>query len=363
MMDKLVDHAWISLLASVMKKRDTMRSEMGDEIDLYVPQSRLLSLAKSNVAVPKLLYQAAYSSAHRNAINIMSKLGMPADYFWKFEYWPKGRALTTLGQIVNRVFSSMMSQAKQGSLKIADLDIDPLRINISFESCVECAGISGLQQGICYYHAGIFSGILSALINRELDGFETSCCACGGESCNFILGDKTDEYIKTEYDTYISPSEIEADWLPCLDKSLHNLPVRALGNVVDINYLRLVMASTLIADQQLYASANFEVGCQHGRKLAPVLAEFYGQAGLQNISKYYSQSHQLSIEIKENKPKLELVIKECPESVGDIKIVEMISFLSGELQGLTSELTNTEMTIEESRFEDDSLLLTFTPKV
>jgi len=40
----------------------------------------------------------------------------------------------------------------------------------------------------------------------------------------------------------------------------------------------------------------------------------------------------------------------------------MISFLSGELQGLTSELTKTEMTLKESRFEDEKLLLTFVPK-
>ena len=361
-MDRVVDQAWTSLLASVMKKRDVLRPEIGDEIDLYVPQSRLLSLVESNPAIARLLYLSAQSSARRNAYNIVRKLGMPADYFWKFEYWPKARALTTLGQIVKRVFSSMMAQAKEGNLEIVELDVDPLRISINFGNCVECAGIGGLKYGICYYHAGIFSGILSGLINRDFDSFETDCCACGDESCRFIIGDKEDDYIKTGHDTYISPPEVRVDLASRLEKSLNNLPVRAFGNLVDVNYHQLAMASTLLTDPRRFASTNFEVGSQLGRNLASILAGFYGHEGLQNMSDYYSQLGEFCIEVKGDKPQLELVIRECAESVGPIKIMEMISFLSGELQGLTSELTKTEMILKESRFEDDKLLLTFMPK-
>ncbi|MFC1865082.1 V4R domain-containing protein [Chloroflexota bacterium] len=361
-MDRIVDQAWASLLANAMKKRDVLRPEMGDEIDLYVPQSRLLSLVESNPTIPRLLYLSAQSSARRNAYMIVRKLGMPADYFWKFEYWPKARALTTLGQIVKRVFSSIMAQAKEGTMEIVELDVDPIRISINFGDCVECAGISGLQYGICYYHAGIFSGILSALINRDFDSFETSCCVCGDESCRFIIGDKEDEYIKTGHDTYISPPEIKTALASRLEKSLNNLPVRALGNLVDVNYHQLAMASTLLADPQRLASTNFKVGSQLGRTLAPILAGFYGHEGLQNMSDYYSQLGEFCIEVKGDKPQLELVIRECAESVGPVKIMEMMSFLSGELQGLTSELTKTEIILKESRFENDKLLLTFAPK-
>jgi len=362
-MDRIVDQAWASLLASVMKKRDILRPEIGDEIDLYAPQSRLLSLAESNPTIPKLLYLSAHSSAGRNAHNIVKKLGMPADYFWKFEYWPKARALTTLEKIISRVFSSMMAQAKEGNLEIVELDIDPLRIGINFGDCAECAGIIGLEYAICYYHAGTFSGILSALINRDLDGFETGCCARGDESCRLVIGDKTDEYIKTERDTYLSPPEVSADLTSRLEKRINNLPVRTLGNLVDVNYHQLVMANTLLADPEVSASTNLDIGSKLGQKLAPVLARFYGHEGLQNVSDYYFQLGQFHIEVKRDKPQLELVIRECAESVGDIKIMEMMSFLFGELQGLISELTKMEMILKESRFEGDNILLTFTPKV
>ena len=361
-MDRIVDQAWASLLASVMKKRDILRPGIGDEMDLYLPQSRLLSLTESNAKAPGLLYPAAQSSAERNARNIVKKLGMPADYFWKFEYWPKARALTNLGQIVKRVFSSMMTQAKEGNLEITELDVDPLRISINFDGCVECAGISGLIRAICYYHAGTFAGILSGLINRSLDSFETECCAMGNKSCRFIIGDKEDKDIKTEHDTYLSPPEIRTDLASRLENSLRHQPARTLGNLVDVNYYRLVMASTLLADPERSASTNFEVGSQLGHKLASVLAGFYGHEGLQNMRDYYSQLGEFSAEVKGDEVQLELVITECAESIGPVKIMEMMSFLFGELQGLTSELTKREVILKEHRFDGDKLLLTFAPK-
>lgn len=362
-MDRIIDQAWASLLESVTGKREVIRPEMGDEVDLYIPQSRLLSLSESNPTMPRLLYLTAQSTARRNAYIIVRKLGMPADYFWKFEFWPKGRAFTTMDKIVNRIFSAIMSQAKEGNLRIAELDIEPLRIAVDFGDCVECAGISGLEYGICYYHAGIFSGIISALINRDLDGFETGCCARGDEACHFIIGDKEDKYIKTEFDNYVSPPGIRTDMASRLERSLHKSPVRAIGNLVDVNYLQLVMASTLLTNPQLFASTNFEVGSQFGRKLASVLAGFYGSEGLQALTKYYFQLCELNVEIRENGPQLELVISECAECTGDVKLVEMLSFLFGELQGMTSEFTKTEMVLQESRFEDDKLVLTLAPQV
>ncbi|MFC2014378.1 V4R domain-containing protein [Chloroflexota bacterium] len=361
-MDRIIDQAWASLLASVMNKRDVLRPEIGDSIDLYFPQSRLLSLAVSNPDLPRQLYTSAYSSALRNATSIVKKLGMPADYFWKFEYWPKARALTNLGQIVKKVFSSMMTQANEGNLEIVDLDIDPLKIEINFSDCVECAGITDLQNRICFYHAGAFSGILSGLINKDLNSFETNCCATGDESCRFVTGDTDNEYIATGHENYLSSPDIEADLASRLGKSLNNQSVRPLGNLVDVNYFRLVMANILIADPQRIASTNFETGAKLGRELASVLTEFYGHEGLQNMSDYYSQLGEFNIELKGDEVQLEMVISECAESVGTVKVMEMMSFLFGELQGLTSRLTNTEVVVKESRFDGEKLLLTLAPE-
>ena len=361
-MDRIVDQAWASLLAGAMKKRGILRPALGDDIDLYFPQSRLISLAESNTEAPRLLYQTARLSAERNARNIVKKLGMPADYFWKFEYWPKARAMTGLGQIVKRVFSSMMTQAKEGNLEITDLDVDPLRISINFDGCVECAGISGLTRPICYYHGGTLAGILFGLINRELDGFETECCAIGNKSCRFIIGDREDTYIKTESTKYLLPPDIKTDLESRVQKSLQHQPTRTIGNLVDINYYRLVLANSLLADPAHSASTSFEVGSHLGRKLASVLATYYGHEGLENMRDYYSQLGEFNAEVKGDEVQLELAITECAETIGPVKLTEMMSFLFGELQGLTSELTKKELILKDNRFEGEKLLLTFAVK-
>jgi len=361
--EKVIDQAWMLLLASVVKKRDVLRPNLGNDVDSYLAQSRLLSLMESNSTLPSQFYQAAQTSAQRNTVNIVRKLGMPADYFWKFEYWPKPRALTTLGQIVNRIFVSMMTQAKAGNLKITDLEIEPLRIHVSFADCVECSGISGLTHGICYYHGGTFAGILAGLINRELAAYETTCHARGDESCQFIIGDKADETINTEHNTYLSPPQTKVDMGARLEKSLSKTPVRPLGNLMDVNYLQLVIANAMQSNPQIVASTPFEAGSQHGHKLAAALASFYGQEGIQNITNFYQQLSQCSIEIKETKPELQFVIKECAESVANVRDMEMVSFLLGELQGLASQVSQTELTVKESHFEDGNLLVTLTPKV
>ena len=74
------------------------------------------------------------------------------------------------------------------------------------------------------------------------------------------------------------------------------------------------------------------------------------------------EARKLGLEVKGDEPRVEMVLRECAESVGPVKMMEMMSFLFGELQGLASELTKTEMTLKESRFEGDDLLLTFVPE-
>ena len=81
------------------------------------------------------------------------------------------------------------------------------------------------------------------------------------------------------------------------------------------------------------------------------------------MSDYYFQMRHFQVEVESNNQRLDLVIRECADSVGDIKAMEMMAFLFGELQGLLSELNKAEMTLSESRFEDNNILLSFTPQV
>jgi predicted hydrocarbon binding protein len=361
-MERVIDQAWESLLASVLKKRSIYRPDLGDEVDLYVPQSRILAMAEANPALLSSLYNSAHESARRNAVKIVGKLGMPADYFWKFEYWPKARAYSTLGKIVSKVFASIMRQAREGELKITDVNIDPLEIKVSFIDCVECAGIEGLDHGICYYHAGAISGILSGLINRNLDGFETECHASGDQSCNFTICDISENKKIETFKAYMSPAVVNSDLALRLEQSLKKMPVRSIGNLVDITYLQIAVANSLLSGPKVSSTNSYDIGVSLGEKLIPVLTGFYGDSSLKSIENFYFQLGEFGVDMKGDKSRLILTIKECAEFAGSVKIKEMTSFLTGEICGLVSGVMLKNMVVEQSVFEGENLLLTLVPK-
>lgn len=362
-MDKIIDHAWGVLLANLMKQREQIRPQMGDEVDLYVPQARLMALAESNPTVPRLLYLSAQSSAQRNSYIIVRKLNMPQDYFWKFAYWEQSRAFNTIDKVINRIFSALISQAKEGLLKVEEVQLDPLRIKVNFSDCVECAGMSGLKHGLCYYHAGTFAGIFSALIKQDLDAFETNCIASGGDSCSFVIGDKADSFISNGLDEYLSAQHGDGISLAKrLQLSLENQPVRTSGNSVDINYLRLVMANTLLSNPQLFSETNFEVGVRYGREIAKILVQTYGRSDPETMIDYYLKLKEMTVEVENSDGALKILIKESSEPVGIEGGMEIVSFLRGEIKGCFSSLLGKEMNIKESRFEGNDILIVLVPK-
>ena len=361
-MNEIIDQAWASLLAAAMKKRTTLRPEMGDEIDLCLTQARLLSLVAADPAMPGLIHRSAQATAQKNAQSIVKRLGMPLDYFWKFEYWPKSRALNTLRQLIRRIFSAMFAQANEGNMEVIDLDIDPLRFSIDFTECAECAGIAGLDQGICFYHAGTFSGILSALIGRDLIGYESTCHSSGDESCRFIIGPAEDTEVRIAHDAYLIPPPNTIDVAARVEQSLEKFPVRALGNSVDVSYHQLAMASTLSVDPQRLATVHADVGARLGHHLVPILTRFYEGEELQNVGAYYEQLGHSLIELWQNGPRLELALSACPDCAGANRAPEMASFLLAEIRGLISGLAKTEMTLDTHDFDQGGVRLVFSPE-
>jgi predicted hydrocarbon binding protein len=361
--EKVIDDVWDYLLNKIRKREVSQtRTYLGDDIDLGVPQARILLLLASNPALSSLMYLSAYASTRRNAYIMMRKLGMPADYFWKFEYWPKERAFGTLQKLLDRVFSAMMSQIKEGQLELADIDVEQMRFQLRFKNCAECAGVH-VGQRICFYHAGVFAGIISALINKELDGFELECCAQGDDSCLFLIGNRDDEEIEKSLSDYLGGVEVKPEVEERLKQSLQDLPVRSLGNLVDIGYHQLIVANSLGSDPKLISSTSFETGCEYGKRLAPIIADFYQQGDQEAIAKYYRQVRELKIEVARGETGLNMRITDCAEVAGGLQNKDMLAFLLGELQGLASGLLQEEVVYQECHFEGDSLVIGFLPQV
>lgn len=358
-MERLIDETWNSLLAKLGKKDlAPVRPLLGDDIDLYVPQIMTMLLMESNPTIASLIYKSSYTSANRNVFAIMKKLGMPADYFWKFEYWPKERAFETLKRVINRVFSTMMNLNKEGSLELQDVDVEHMRFTVSFKDCVECAGITA-EKGICYYHAATFAGIISALINRDMDGLELKCHAKGEDTCIFIIGKRDDPEISSKMTEYLSPTKIQTRIDDRLDASLKGNTLRSIGNLVSIYYYRLLITNCII-NNPTPVPTSFEIGVKYGTLLAPIITGFYQDSQLGVIKKYYSHLRQVDVTLTEKDNGIEIVLAECveakcAEAEAAQKKKELLDFICGECQGLVSGILGKAMVFKDSAIEGTNI--------
>jgi len=361
-LEQLVDTVWTTSLERMMKKEITpIRPSLGDFIDLYIPQTRALLLMETNPSAIRTVYDSAYSSANRNTFGIMKKLGMPADYFWKFEYWPRDRAYETLRKVITKVFTTMMNRNKEGGLELESVEIEPVRFTIFFKECAECAGVAA-SKPICYYHAATFAGILASLLNREMDSYETKCNGKGDDSCVFIIGKRDDDEIKQKVTEYLSPIHIETTFDDRLSCSLQGNPIRSVGNMVDIGYYNLMFMSMLLPDADTASKANLEMGTAYGIKLAPVVMRYYADNSIEVIKKYYNQMHHLDVKtIEITGDEVNIVLGECAEAATTFKRKELLNFLSGELQGLVSTITTKQFALKGSTFEDSCLRIKLAP--
>lgn len=354
----LVDEIWATFLDKLEKRVvQVARSELGDEVNLYVPQTRILLPIYANPRFLISIYTSSYLVARRNAYTIMRKLGMPPDYFWKFDSWTDERAFEVLSKVTNRIFREIMRINKEGILSVENVsvELEAIKIILNLEDCVECSGIEA-NHPICYYHAGTFTGIISGLLGKELDGYETRCCATGGEKCEFLIVNRGGE----ELEKYLNPGKIEFSLHKRLKDVLEEKILRGLGNEVNLRYYQLVEISGIITNPKMFSTSSYEVGIEYGKRLISFLEKYYAKKEeelFDAILQYYSLLKHLRIEIKEGFD--EIRAKEVAEISGIAKKEEFLGFLFGELEGVLSALTKEKVVYAGNTFEGDDLVIKF----
>ena len=362
-MEELIDELWMTFLDELKKKEVPMvrSKKFGDEVNLSVPQMRLLLLCK-NPRFPISIYTSSYQGAKRNAYAIMRKLDMPPDFYWKFESWADERALEVLSKVTNKIFREIMKANKEGFLSVEKATTDPeeIKIILTLDECVECLGIEVKppKHPICFYHAGTLTGIISALLGKELDGYETRCCATGGENCEFLIGKKGKG---EELERYLNPGKIEF----FLDKRLEialdtGTNLRELGNEVDLRYYQLVILNSLITNPKVFSASSHDVGVEYGKKLVSFLEDYYNKKGeelFDVISQYFEFLKHLQVELK--KGAVEIRAAEIAEISGLPKNEDFLGFLFGELAGILSGITKEKVVYTRNTFEDDTLVIKY----
>ena len=357
-LEKLIEEVWWVFLDKIKKEKvPRARSELGDEVDLFLPQIRALFMMQ-NPVFPKIIYGSSYRGAKRIAHRLArKKADMQPDILCNLIFMTNKQALEKLSGITNEIFSEIMKINKEGLLSVTSVSTDPpehIKIILKLEDCAECFGVEA-NHPICYYHAGTLTGIVSSLLDKKLYGYETECCATGGDKCEFIIQDNSEGHNK-----YLNPGKIDFSLDKRLKDTLGGENPRSIGNEIDLGYYQLVILNSLITNPKIFSEASRKVGKKYGKSLALFLQTYHNKREeelFDDISKYYQDLKHLQIEIKTGAD--EIRAEEVAEISGLPKNVLFLEFLFGELEGLLSVIRKEEVTCKDKKFENDDLVITF----
>ena len=356
--DKVVDLVWSRALGKILKGEApvAVRPGLGEEIDLTVPQASTAAMLSHIPAFTKLLYNAGYAASSRNAYLVLRRVGMPSDFFWKFDYWDEDRAFETLDKVINRIFTALMAKQNVGELRLVSVDGERGRFELSFAHCAECAGFKA-PTPMCFYHTGSFAGILSAMLDRELDGYESECVSTGGDVCRFIVGNRDDRQIARGLDEWLAGFSGDLDVAGRISATLGT----DTGTLVDVGYYQLLLASSYLTNMDVVERACLEAGESIGAVLAGVVQELFPGEPLPAVEEFYRRLRYTSITITPEGDGYRVELDEAPEVLEPLSGLTVVPFLPGELAGLLGALGGQQLRVIETETSGTQLRLLLAP--
>ncbi|MCX9024519.1 MAG: hypothetical protein OIN85_00320 [Candidatus Methanoperedens sp.] len=163
---------------------------------------------KQPLTFKKNLYELSYTNAKNDAKLFVDSIKLPKDTLWKFEFWTKEKAVEVLGDLCSKIFTKLLKTKELSSIQFPEINPKNKRFTIELTNCPECNELSGFKDGICYYHAGLFAGLLSSLLDTEMSAYETQCHAVGTSNCRFVIGPNSDTEIQDNVNRYFNPASI-----------------------------------------------------------------------------------------------------------------------------------------------------------
>ncbi|MFA4955801.1 MAG: V4R domain-containing protein [Candidatus Methanoperedens sp.] len=156
----------------------------------------------------KNLYELSYIKAKNDAKLFIDTIKLPKDTLWKFEFWTNEKVIEILGDLCNKIFTKLLKTKEKSSFQFTKINPKTKRFEIDLKDCPECNELSGFKERVCYYHAGLFAGMLSSLLDTEMTAYETQCRAAGHESCKFVVGIGSDNDIQDNVKTFFNPASL-----------------------------------------------------------------------------------------------------------------------------------------------------------
>jgi len=362
--DEAIKELWLKVLRmSITDEATKVRSEIGDYINLIVPQLRVTYSIFYNPYLIPVIYYSALEHGKEGVILVFKELGFDINEFKRVSSWSKKvayEAFETLKSIVN---DSVMQKLNKGDIEFLDVDPQKKMFIIKINECGECWGIPNLNLRACHYTSGVFAGIWSSMVGDEFGAYEKNCIGRGDDSCVFIVQPiaSTEHYNKVNEYLTINPRQMyhTKDVVDRARQHVKNalegrLKRPKYGDALHLFDYQLRLLNSLSEYPQEYGIAQYHAGYKFGTVLTLFLQSYYGVEGMKILESalpnYYETLGFAKVaSVESTKNGFKITMKEVADCAGLPEELAPHNFLCGELAGVASGVLGREMSCGNSK--------------
>jgi len=360
--DDAIKDLWDKVLQMSIVDVGNIRSELGDYVNVIVPQLRVTFSMFNNPYLLANSYYSALENAKEGIISTYKKLGLEIQEFREVSTWSKYVSYEAFDALKEIVFTPMYERLKRGDIYLLDVNPDKKDFLVEIKECGECWGFPNLNLRACQYLSGTLAGIWTSMIGIDYGVYEEKCLAQGDASCTFKIGpikDRKQYEGVNEYIT-INPSKMyttKAATKKVAEKvSIHiknALGGRLLrpkyGDKVHLVDYQLRLLTSLSKHPEDFSIVYHHAGYRFGKHLPSVLESEYGVHGADMVLKkalpvYYETLGFAKVKsVKASNDGFEIIMKEIADCAGLPDGLAPHAFLCGELAGIATEITGRPM--------------------
>ena len=164
-----------------LKGNQSVRVKLGNIVDLYAFQERMLATLILTPSMGPVLYEAARKvaiQATKDAIEMTSKL---QNYHSLAN--ADNREEATLSTEL-KLLQNVCESTGTGLLQLSQYERNKL-IVFQVDECAECFALPDIGKPVCYYTAGDLAGSIETVLSRKVGFVESKCRAKGDQICEF----------------------------------------------------------------------------------------------------------------------------------------------------------------------------------
>jgi len=351
--DEAIKELWLKILQmSITEETTNIRPEIGDYINLIVPQLRVTYPMFYTPNLIATTYYSALETARRGVGYFFNEMGFDIKEYQKFPSWSKTVAYDAFEILKNLINDPAYKKLNRGDIKL--LDVDPRRkaFLVEVKECGECWGLQNLKLRACHYSSGTIAGAWSSMTGIEFGVYEKNCIACGDNSCVYVIEpvthvehfDNVNEYINMNpREMYHAEEVVNLLRQHFIDGLKGKLKRPKYGDVLHLTDYQLRLLNTLSKHPAAYGLTHYHAGFRFGRYLSHFLKDYYGtwekelfETALSDYYKVLGFAKVTSVESTKNGFKI--TMKEVADCAGLSDGLAPHNFLCGELTGVASEI-------------------------